>query len=177
MSWANSSSWPLLASRYVYPIFEFLDVLYILDYIIQFRAIPLGLMCCSCSLKWMERESFWTSCLTTWQCLPATRSPGKYWRYFYRHYWYVHISGPGSSCSRWTGQTPPPFSQSCATMFFVTGDTILYTPLNPHAFAVKFLVIALFNERERFSILHSSRYATRSLYGYCPQWALNWEYR
>ena len=22
-----------------------------------------------------------------------------------------------------------------------------------------------------------SRYATRGLYGYCPQWALNWEYR
>ena len=21
------------------------------------------------------------------------------------------------------------------------------------------------------------RYATRNLYGYCPQWALNWEYR
>ena len=21
------------------------------------------------------------------------------------------------------------------------------------------------------------RYATRQMYGYCPQWALNWEYR
>ena len=27
------------------------------------------------------------------------------------------------------------------------------------------------------NILFFSRYATRGLYGYCPQWALNWEYR
>ena len=83
MSWANSSSWPLLASRYVYPIF-----IYILHYIIQSRAIPLGPMCCSCSLKWMERESFWTSCLTTWQCLPATHSPGKNLNIL-KYFWYV----------------------------------------------------------------------------------------
>ena len=37
------------------------------------------------------------------------------------------LSGPGSSYSLWTGQTLPPFSQSCATTFFVTGDTIFYT--------------------------------------------------
>ena len=40
------------------------------------------------------------------------------------------LSGPGSSYSLWTGQTPPPFSQSCATMFFVTGDNILYSELD-----------------------------------------------
>ena len=33
----------------------------------------------------------------------------------------VHGSGPGSSFNPWTGRTLPPFSQSCATMFFVTG--------------------------------------------------------
>ena len=37
---------------------------------------------------------------------------------------YVHFSGPGSSCSLWTGPTPPPSSQSCATMFSATGYRI-----------------------------------------------------
>ena len=51
---------------------------------------------------------------------------------------YVHFSGPGSSCSLWTGPTPPPSSQSCATMFSATGYRIALSrfPGKPFAFAL-----------------------------------------
>ena len=87
---------------------------------------------------------------------------------------YVHFSGPGSSCSLWTGPTPPPSSQSCATMFSATGYRIALSrfPGKPFPFALSKLP-----EKSLVSNCVLSRYATRSLYGYCPQWALNWEYR
>ena len=42
-----------------------------------------------------------------------------------------------------------------------------------------FPAFALFKLPEKSMVSNCvlSRYATRSLYGYCPQWALNWEYR
>ena len=75
----------------------------------------------------------------------------------------VHGSGPGSSFNPWTGRTLPPFSQSCATMFFVTGGAKFHS---------SFFIFLLTSTQTNLP-----RYATRSLYGYCPQWALNWEYR
>ena len=54
-------------------------------YTISFRATHLGLMCCSCSRKWMAQESSWTSCSTILQCPPAIHSPGKHsnWIFFW----------------------------------------------------------------------------------------------
>ena len=139
-------------------------------FIILFRATRLGLMCCSCSQKWMERESSWTLCSTTLLCPPATHSPGKYsdqissflGKHSNKHFMsLVQALDPASTL----GQGEP------------------YRPFHSHVLqcslwqVVPSFIAPLFIFLLTRTQINLPRYATRSLYGYCPQWALNWEYR
>lgn len=66
----------------------------------------------------------------------------------------------------------------CCCFFFVFNEFLIVTVCTVKMFLFVFL---LFVSSALFSVMCYNvlcdKYATRQLYGYCPTWALNWEYR
>ena len=140
----------------------------------NFRAILLGLMYCNCSPKLMAQENSWTSCWTTWQCLQATHSPGEQIIISKCHNFMSIFQALDPAAAFGQGQPHRPLHSHVlqCSLRQVTASL-------SHVFPANLLLLLFLNSQKKSMVSNCvlSRYATRSLYGYCPQWALNWEYR